>query len=810
MAREAASPRATRALLEQRRRAAARESCRATSRRRCSRPRATAPVLLIRPVARLSDSALLQVKERRARGVRGARRDAGSREVGIDCGSVVLGAAAPRRARSRSRLVVPSRSTAPSPAWSSSRARAPDAFGEGDARVLDVLVNEVRRRAARASRAKRAGERQRLERVVECMADGLVFAATGRRRGRWRTRPRAACSARRSRGRSPAEWLEGRARLLPVRSRPRHRAGSVGPRVRPGGGAPPRPDALSSIVSPVAEPDGRLAGVAIVLRDITEQKGLEERKEEFVQVVSHELRTPLTVDHRRARPRRSAGSPASSSEKQARYLKMARESTEKLNAHRRRPPRRGAAREGQAADATERASLDELVRARWSATSAARRSAATSSAGRDAAGAGADRRRRRARRPGAREPAHQRDEVHARGRRRPRAGCSAPPALPGSLGLSVWNNGEAICRARPRADLREVRAGAERPRRGASAAPASASPSAAASSRRTAAHLGGEPAGDGVRFVVVLPEEPPAEPAERAALGRTRRVVARRRRAGRGDARSAGVLAGARHALPRARAAARGARRWRADDRPRLVVCDPRLAALAGVPLSPRSCGTTRRRGRPRSSRSPIRASVRRRPRGRRRLPAEARRAGGARRPRPSALLRDGRPARRQDARRRRRPGHPRDLRATCSRATATRSRGGGAAREARAAIVERRPQLVLSTWSCPDGTASRCWRSSPRSARPSRSPVIFLSARGETADKVRAFKLGAEDYMVKPFDAPSWSRASTRRCGAATASSAPRRRRSSRAAARSSARSSAGSQRGGAVRASATSTSTT
>ncbi len=33
-------------------------------------------------------------------------------------------------------------------------------------------------------------------------------------------------------------------------------------------------------------------------------------------------------------------------------------------------------------------------------------------------------------------------------------------------------------------------------------------------------------------------------------------------------------------------------------------------------------------------------------------------------------------------------------------------------------------------------------------------TPIIFLSARGETADKVRAFKLGAEDYMVKPFDA--------------------------------------------------------
>jgi len=32
--------------------------------------------------------------------------------------------------------------------------------------------------------------------------------------------------------------------------------------------------------------------------------------------------------------------------------------------------------------------------------------------------------------------------------------------------------------------------------------------------------------------------------------------------------------------------------------------------------------------------------------------------------------------------------------------------------------------------------------------------PIIFISARGQTTDKVRALKLGADDYMVKPFDA--------------------------------------------------------
>ena len=31
--------------------------------------------------------------------------------------------------------------------------------------------------------------------------------------------------------------------------------------------------------------------------------------------------------------------------------------------------------------------------------------------------------------------------------------------------------------------------------------------------------------------------------------------------------------------------------------------------------------------------------------------------------------------------------------------------------------------------------------------------PVIFLTAKGETPDKVRGLRLGAEDYITKPFD---------------------------------------------------------
>jgi CheY-like chemotaxis protein len=79
-------------------------------------------------------------------------------------------------------------------------------------------------------------------------------------------------------------------------------------------------------VNPVAEASGALRGVVLVLRDITEQKLLEERKDEFVQMVSHELRTPLTsitgaldlvLNHITGEVNL----------KQRRFLEMAREST---------------------------------------------------------------------------------------------------------------------------------------------------------------------------------------------------------------------------------------------------------------------------------------------------------------------------------------------------------------------------------------------------------------------------------------------------------------------------------------------------
>jgi DNA-binding response OmpR family regulator/signal transduction histidine kinase len=84
-----------------------------------------------------------------------------------------------------------------------------------------------------------------------------------------------------------------------------------------------------SIVSRVVQ-EGRTIGVAVVLRDLTEEKRLEERKEEFVSVVSHELRTPLTSIGG-ALDLLLNGFAGPISAKQERYLHLAKAGCEKLN-----------------------------------------------------------------------------------------------------------------------------------------------------------------------------------------------------------------------------------------------------------------------------------------------------------------------------------------------------------------------------------------------------------------------------------------------------------------------------------------------
>jgi DNA-binding response OmpR family regulator len=69
----------------------------------------------------------------------------------------------------------------------------------------------------------------------------------------------------------------------------------------------------------------------------------------------------------------------------------------------------------------------------------------------------------------------------------------------------------------------------------------------------------------------------------------------------------------------------------------------------------------------------------------------------------------------------------------------------------ARTILADRRPDLVLLDLMLPDGDGleSCC---ALKSLYPN-LPVIMLTAKDKVSDKVIGFELGADDYMIKPFE---------------------------------------------------------
>ncbi len=77
-----------------------------------------------------------------------------------------------------------------------------------------------------------------------------------------------------------------------------------------------------------------------------------------------------------------------------------------------------------------------------------------------------------------------------------------------------------------------------------------------------------------------------------------------------------------------------------------------------------------------------------------------------------------------------------------------------GSANAALAEARRFRPDIIIFDVLMPDIDGFRCAELIRNDASIGWTPFMFLSARDEAADKVRAFDIGAEDYMVKPFDA--------------------------------------------------------
>ena len=644
----------------------------------------------------------------------------------------------------RSRLVVPLESAGRLSGLLLLRSGQEDAFGEGDARVLDLLANELAG-SVRTLAAKLSEERRRIERVVECMADGLLFADA-------KTETVIANPAARRMLHAPegqdlsARWLKETLKFYPfdlVRGLAQE------------GAAPAlvteelRIDerALSSIVSPVTDGEGRLAGVAVALRDVTDQRRLEEQRQEFVQLMSHELRTPLTAITGALQlllDGHAGDVPAA----QRRFLDMARTSADRINQLADDLLDVARAERGRLEVHHEVVYLDELVRTavdHYSAAAAEKELDLTVALPRAPVRALAD--------PVRLQQVLSNLLTNAvkftpdRGQIRVALFCS--PGVDGWTGLSVWNNGEHI----PAEDLERIfekfeqsRSDRNRRVRGSGLGLAICRGIAEAHGGRIWAES--EP-GQGVRFVLVLPPQP-AEAraaAKRAPPGAARLpsplvlVV---------DAfESAAAVKGA--LLRRGIACAQVQGAERIPDlvrrlRPRLLVVDPRGigdAALAGLGgeagearllvFGPPECreqafrlGARAFLSKPASEDdlvAAVEAQLADEPRSGRRV-----------------LVVDDDP----------------DIRLVCRETLIARGHEvleAASCREAVRLVRDRHPQLLLIDVSLPDGDGFSLLESLERERDVDDFGAVFVTAHGELADKVRGFRAGADDYLGKPFE---------------------------------------------------------
>lgn len=619
---------------------------------------------------------------------------------------------------------------------------AEGAFRAEDEALLDQLANQTAE-AIRVLEERLGAERARLSRMVEEMADGVIWAdATGR-----------LLVVNRA-----ARTLLGLGGELPSTARELAESTAFAPfdllRGRPG---PHREDVevegrrLHSLVSPLREADGAAAGAVVVLRDVTEERALDRRKQEFVSVVSHELRTPLTaISGALDLVLNDFTGPIN--DKQRRYLGMARESADRLNAIVDDLLDLAKDDEGKLRMNFEVVRLEELARQaadRYQAAALERTVALTFQAPAESIRVLAD--------PGRLGQVFNNLLTNSL-KFTPKGGridvavfrCSG---IPGFAGLSVQNSGEPIAEE----ELERI---FDRFEQGATGrVPGVRGTGLGLSICRSIVHGHGgwiwaDPVA-GARFVAVVPLEPskpdPREPAARVADPATVLVVDDEQ-----EVRDVlkGLLLARGHTVFAASGADEAlaiARRRRPD----LVCIDVHMPGIDGLKLAEILRHDPETRGAPllflsspdeRESafRSGAQAFLGK-PVDAGRLFASVESLVAARRQArsggKSVLVVDDDPAIRAIA-------------AEILAGLGFRTIEASTLAEARVAVREQRPDLLLLDVELPDGEGTSLLEESGSERVDGAPPAIFVSARGSTADKVRALRLGAADYLVKPFDA--------------------------------------------------------
>ncbi|MDB4968398.1 MAG: response regulator receiver modulated diguanylate cyclase with sensor [Myxococcales bacterium] len=624
---------------------------------------------------------------------------------------------------------------------------SPGRFTEDDEQNLEVLSTQTAELLRRLS-ARILDERRKMELMVASMADGLIMTdATGEV---FLLNP----AARKMLGvvgdeAVTAKYLKERLGFYPfdlVRSTqqsatPLREELKVNDRF------------LHSIVSPVNDQGGASVGVVVVLRDITEQKALDHRKEEFVSIVSHELRTPLTsitgaLDIVLTQYAHGL------TDKQSRYLQMALESAQKLN--------------GIVDDLLDVAKVE---RGKLSMRMGALDLGALAREAVDRFRAAGEQKNIQL---GVRAPVDGEVRIVADADRltqvinnllsnaikfTPEGGrievdIFGPQVSRSFVGLSIWNNGVSISaedRERVFDKFEQIQSSNTRKVGGTGLG-------LAISRGIVEGHGGriwveGTRDEEGTRFVVALPNTPP-EGAESATDPRTPSVTARSVLVVDDDRYTTYILkgmlvaAGYKVYLAHDGDQALGIAR---EKKPDLVTVDLRMPNIDGLalveilkhdpdtrkmPIIVLSVSDERDRAAAVGADAFLHKPVDSEPL----IECIARLLSERGKSRQKILLVDDDPGIRMICR---------DVLEGQGYVVREAEDGDKATIEAR----RFRPDLVLVDVMMPgmDGfTLAQKLRSDRET---SLTPIIFLSARGQTVDKVRAFKLGAEDYLVKPFD---------------------------------------------------------